>query len=494
MQAYQHWLRDENGEPTAELQLLYLLGLFDHPIEVAVLQVLWEQQIVGLTAGIPAKAWQVALRALREKHRLLSQHGERPDLLDCHPLIREYFGRQLEECQPEAWQQAHEALYYYYKALPEKELPDTVEEMQPLFHAVAHGCAAGLHQEAMDQVFRPRIRRKDEFYIWKKLGAFNDDLSVISNFFIQPWKTPSEYLSDTQKGFVVSWAGFCLRSLGRLHEAVEPMQAGIKISIKQKDWKGATIDALNLSELQLTLGHITTAMTTGKQSVVYADRAENMFWCMASQITHAEALQQSGQEDKALALFLVAEQLQQKYQPEFPILYSWWGFRYRELLLSEGKTGEALEQAKQDLKWAKCDGIILLRIALCQLTLGRAHHAQGNLPEASEWLEQSVASLREAGQQDDLPRGLLARAALYRDTEKFNLAYQDLAEVWEIAGAGEMRLFMTDYHLEMARLLLASKGESDVQYHVTEADRLIQETGYRRRNPELATLKQQVGH
>ncbi len=44
---------------------LHLLGLFDHPIETEVLQVLWQAQI--------------------------------PDLLDCHPLIREYFGKQLLE-------------------------------------------------------------------------------------------------------------------------------------------------------------------------------------------------------------------------------------------------------------------------------------------------------------------------------------------------------------------------------------------------------------
>ena len=519
MQAYQHWLRDDNGEPTAELQLLYLLGLFDHPVEVVVLQVLWDEHIVGLTAGIPLKAWKVALRDLREKHCLLSQHGENPHLLDCHPLIREYFGRQLEENQPETWQQAHKALYHYYKALPEKKLPDTLEEMQPLFHAVVHGCASGLYPQVMDQVFRPRIRRKSEFYTWKKLGAFNDDLSAVSNFFSQPWKVPVECLSDTRKGFVLSWAGFCLRSMGRLCEAVEPMQAGMKISEKQKDWKGAAIDASNLSELQLTLGHIAAAVTNGKRSAVYADRSGDMFWCMCSRITYADALQQAGEEDKALTLFLVAEQLQQEYQPEFPNLYSWWGFRYRELLLSEGKTDEALGRAKQDLKWAKYGGIILLRVALCQLTLGRAHHAKGDLPTAHDWLEQAVLGLREAGQQDDLPRGLLARAALHRDLNEFDKALQDLTEVWKIAEPSEMRLFQVDYHLEMARLLFANSlclppfegenlpgtansdwraspfakgGTRGILLHISEADRLVKKTGYHRRDPELAALKAQL--
>ena len=108
MQAYSRWLAG-----TPELQLLHLLGLFDHPIETDVLQVLWQAQVPNLTAGIPEKAWKVAIRDLREKHRMLSAHEGRPDLLDCHPLIREYFGGQLQTQQPQAWQQAHERLYEY---------------------------------------------------------------------------------------------------------------------------------------------------------------------------------------------------------------------------------------------------------------------------------------------------------------------------------------------------------------------------------------------
>ena len=163
MQGYQRWLTDDAGQPSAELQCLYLLGLFDHPIEEAVLQVLWEKCIPGLTANIPAKAWKVAIRKLRDEHRLLSAHGERPDLLDCHPLIREYFGKQLEQQQPEAWRAAHETLYHYYKGVPDKEQPGSIDEMQPLFHAVAHGCAAGLHTKSWEEVYWSRIQRENKF-------------------------------------------------------------------------------------------------------------------------------------------------------------------------------------------------------------------------------------------------------------------------------------------------------------------------------------------
>ena len=494
MQGYQVWLRGENGEPTTELQLLYLLGLFDHPIEIDVLQVLWDQQIEGLTAGVPARAWKVALRDLQEKHRLLSKHGERPDLLDCHPLIREYFGRQLEEHQPEAWQQAHDALYHYYKDLPEKELPDTVEEMQPLFHAVAHGCAAGLHQQVLDEVYWLRINRENEAYLEYKLGAHNDSLAVMANFFCQLWQELVVGLIDADKAIVLGWAGFNLHAVGRLREAVESMQAGIKISLKNKDWRGAANAASSLSELQLSLGRTADAVISGEQSFMHSNQSGDIFERIDYSTIYADALHQTGQTEKATALFVNAERLQLENQPEFPRLYSSWGSRYCDLLLAQGRTTEVLDRSKYDLDcWENhfTNGG-LLEFSLPKLTLGRAHHYRGDLTNARSWLEQAVESLREAGHQDYLCRGLLARAALYRDLDKFDLARHDLAEIWGVAESSEMRLHIVDYHLEMARLLLASKSDGNIGQHVRAAKTLINETGYHRRDGELAELEAQV--
>ena len=62
----------------------------------------------------------------------------------------------------------------------------------------------------------------------------------------------------------------------------------------------------------------------------------------------------------------------------------------------------------------------------------------------------------------------LARALLVRGTP------EDLDEVYRIASRSGMRLLLADYHL--------AKG------NFAEAERLIKETGYRRRDPELAEL------
>ena len=56
-----------------------------------------------------------------------------------------------------------------------------------------------------------------------------------------------------------------------------------------------------------------------------------------SRTTHADALHQAGRRDEAEARFREAEQMQAERQPDYPLLYSLWGFRYCDLLLTEAE-------------------------------------------------------------------------------------------------------------------------------------------------------------
>ena len=60
--------------------------------------------------------------------------------------------------------------------------------MMPLYHAVAHGCKAGLWQDALDDVYFERLHRGAEAYSVKKVGAFGAELSAISQFFEKHWR------------------------------------------------------------------------------------------------------------------------------------------------------------------------------------------------------------------------------------------------------------------------------------------------------------------
>ncbi len=522
MQAYEEWLTDEEGKPTPELQLLYILGLFEHPIETDVLRVLWQKNIPEITDGVSEKEWQVAIRDLRSRYHILSVHEGVSDLLDCHPLIRDYFGTKFNKKRPEAWKKAHAVLYDYYKSLPEKFLPDTLEEMQPLFSAVKHGCAAGMYQEALDDVYYSRIRRKDN-YISTKLGAFGDDLATIANFFSSPWDELPDSLNRDAQIVLLNYAGFRLRAVGRLKEALGPMKRNVEMNIEknknlpveQQNWIETAKSHSNLSELQLTLGNIDDSILAGKHSVLYAEKSPaDLFQRITCRTAYADALHQAGKIDSALPIFEEAERIQIEYQPEYPRLYSLRGFRYVELLLSQGRTEDAISRAEYSMKCSMDGQQGFLSAALSSLMLGRSHLQEQTLssdfPEDKKemiviWMNDAVDGLRNSGYQHMLPFGLLSRAAFFRITGKHSDSDNDLKEVLEIVGKTKMLLHLTDYHLEMARLLLAqseteqcSENSSDVcrqiaKKHVDEASGLIFKTNYHRRDIELKELQESLG-
>ena len=84
---------------------------------------------------------------LRKLRLLAGAAKDDPRGLDAHPVVRAFFAGRLAETAPEAARSAHEALYRHYAAAA-PDLPETLEEMQPLFQAVRHGVLAGRAQEA----------------------------------------------------------------------------------------------------------------------------------------------------------------------------------------------------------------------------------------------------------------------------------------------------------------------------------------------------------
>lgn len=488
-----------------ELELLLMLGLFSRPAPQAELDAIMKPPVIpGLTDRLSRCSesdWLRLLNKLRDFKLIARESKHRPDLIDCHPLVREHFAYKLRSKAHGAWRLAHERLYEYYNNLPQKlygkELPDTLEEMEPLFAAVAHGCQAEKHKEVIYDIWWPRIQRREERYAEHKLGAFGSDLAALSNFFDSVWNRISNKLKDQEKAVLLNYAGFALRALGRLREAAQPMQAGLEMRIKQKEWKSAAINAGNLSELYLTLGEVKEAVRYARQSVDFADRSGDGFLKEAMRTTLADALHQAGLSAEAEELaqakdwFRHAETMQQKRQPEYRYLYSLRGFQFCDLLLDQGQAQEVLERAKQALEWAEeFAGAAILDFALNKLSLGRAYLLEavaagfpprggikGGVPsqstktspsiplqrgkllqQAADYLNHAVAGLRESGNQDDLPRGLFARACYHRLQGQFPQAWEDLAEALEIAERGSMGLWLVDYHLEASRLLISEFG------------------------------------
>ncbi|MDX6272042.1 MAG: hypothetical protein QOD28_3265 [Acidobacteriota bacterium] len=496
MASYEKWF----GEG-AELSVLRMLGLFNRPADKdAIAALRAAPAIPGLTdalQGLSEAQWQQVLSKLRRTKLLAESQRSQTGTLDTHPLVREHFGQQLKRTRSDAWREGNNRLYEHFKRTA-KELPDTLEEMAPLYAAIAHGCAAGKHQEALDDVFRRRVLRGNEHFSINNLGAYGADLTALSSFFDSPWQQLVLGLTEADKANILAFAGFDLRALGQLKESTQPTQIGLEADISRKDWKNAAISARNLSETYLTIGDISQSLTYARKGVEFADRSGNGFERVVERATLANALHQSGHLSEAEEAFHEAEKMQAELEPQYPTLYSVRGFHYCDLLLAHGRYKEVQTRAEWALAWVIPRGV-LLGIALDCLTLGRAYllqvqkEATGEYGKAADYLKRAVDGLRQAGHLPLLPSGLRARAELYRVKGDFALAQTDLDEAMSIAERGGVGLFEADCHLEYARLHLTRGEKERARASWAKAKEMIEHMGYHRRDRDVEEIGRELG-
>jgi tetratricopeptide (TPR) repeat protein len=417
-----------------------------------------------------------------------------------------------------------------------------------------------MEEEAGINVYYRRIMRgasrvmkgpiSDGFYSTRKLGAFNSDLQVLAFFFKRPWDRVSTSLTRTHQAKVLALAGFYLKAVGRLSQALETTTKARDIAVKQEAWRNAARYASDLSELEITMGSVTKAVTSAKQSVLYADRIVEEVndarglededgrknWQMFTRAVHADALHKAGRTGKATARFREAETMQANSEPEFGFLYCVQGFNYCDLLLADPERaawqvgleknaplGAQVRSTRPDIQL--CDAVSrrasttlewvtrknwILDMALDQLNMGRAALyaailQSSPLDPCRPPIEAAVEGLRNSGQQDDLPRGLLTRAWLRFRLGAItgpNSAQRDLDEAWEIAERGPMPLFLADIYLHRARLFFGEKtypwasnpNETvrGAQDDLAAAEAIINRCGYRRRDAELADARKAI--
>ena len=288
---------DEKGQRA--LALMRLLGLFDRPVNANCLEALCnapaiphlteafftvEKKWLGLKRDyrpIGTGQLNVVFTRLGAAMLLTVNRDSAGTLLslDAHPLLREYFARQLRTRNQEAWRAAHRRLYEHLCATtPEKPQP-TLEDLQSLYQAVAHGCHAGMQQQVFNEVYvRPdpaweRCLQHEYARCGRcRLGS--------RRLLLRATLDPCLVRTHGGRPSLVahrSWPS--LRASGRLTEALGPMRAGLEIVVKQENWKQAAICAGNLSELELTLGEVAEAVEDAQQSVTYADRSGDCGWC-----------------------------------------------------------------------------------------------------------------------------------------------------------------------------------------------------------------------
>jgi tetratricopeptide (TPR) repeat protein len=536
MESYEkEWLA---GQPVL-LAILHIVGLFDRPPSGDCLEALRAKTIPGLTdalVDLSEDQWRRAVARLREVRLLAPADPSDPDALDAHPLVREWFGERLKQTNEQAWKAAHSRLYNHLRDTTHEGPKATLADLAPLYHAIAHGCRAGRHQEALLDVYQTRICRWAtggaalQYYAVNTLGAVGSSLAAISWFFDRPYDTPVAALAPPYRAFVLGEASFALRAQGRLQEALPSMRAALGMEEGLAVPSIASVTASNVSEAELLLGEVAAAATTSRRAVALADQGREPSRMVASRSTLADALSAAGEWEDAADQFADAERRQREWRPAEPLLYSLRGYRYCDLLLSRERASQARDRAIKTMEIAHRTHR-LLDLALNRLTIGRSDLAlalaslsRGSSPGApsgdprvatAAGLDEAVEALRAAGRNQHVSGGLIARAAFRRAVGEWDGAKRDLDEAEEIAEPGPMRLYLCDIALERARLALARREAfaplaglakpsprppalpdpataaghgDDARRQLDIARKLIADCGYHRRDEELGEL------
>jgi hypothetical protein len=234
MEAYERWFQHAGENGKCQLAVLRLLGIFDRPAPKGCVDALRNEPIiVGLTeplVGLSEREWTLVVNRLGDI-RLVTQQDD--GALDAHPLLREYFALRVYGKQQDAWRAAHRRLYEFLCDTTDEGDEPTLDELEPLYHAVTHGCQAGLQQNACDDVYYGRIAQGERSYAVKELGALGSDLAAVANFFDEQWSQVSSALTKADQAWILNEAGFRLRGLGRLIEALEPTRASLDARVRE---------------------------------------------------------------------------------------------------------------------------------------------------------------------------------------------------------------------------------------------------------------------
>lgn len=513
LRSYQKWL----GKNSREVATLRLLGLFDQSVNAGLLTTLRNETIKGLTdslAELPERGWNRLLTRLEKLGLLHRNNQANAFMVDCHPIVREHFAEDLRVSHPQAYQEAHQRLYSYLRDKT-PQFPDSILGLMPLFQAVRHGCLAELHQKAFDEIYWPRILREEKYFSWKQLGIFTAGLASLSYFMSELWDKPHPSLKAASQAEVLSEAGIALRAICHTSEATKAWEASLALFEQQQDWLNASVVAGNLCELHAMLGNLEQSVHFGSLGVHFADLNATWQRRVINRAKLAFSLHLEDKVEGAKKSFEEAESIQNSECPEFPFLSSVQGYYYCNFLLShvdlalaetmfeespltlrakpelfellQWTRERAIKSLKRvtELQWVlsmALDHLTLARVAMLEsILLGNTNCLTGVETEFGQCLD----LLRLARQQQELPRGLLARAEFLMWQERWIDARADLDEAQSIAERSSMRLFLADnyrlrsyFHLMRYRKGSSTQDLKESYNYVKKLNYLVQGTGY----------------
>ncbi|MGB8657433.1 MAG: tetratricopeptide repeat protein [Candidatus Zixiibacteriota bacterium] len=382
--------------------------------------------------------------------RLIS-YDETKNSYSTHHLIKAYFETSLDEKDERL---CHKRIYQYFGENA-SELPETLEEMQPLFEQVFHGCSAGLYDEVFYYVYLEKIIRREEYFLTAKLGAWETNLSLLRNFFPIGELSQLPLVSrKSYKSWLLNEAGLSLLNTGRPKEAEYLFCASVQMDIAEKDWRNASIRYQNLVDLQFRTGEIKKGLESAKRSLEMAEKASSNEDSIISKAYLGHILHLLDKIIEAEKSFREADELERK-RSGFG-LHSIYGAFYADFLISNNKIEEASELTRQNLKICQ-DYNWINDIPRCHRCLGAIERIKGNPNEAEAHLQKAYELARKVGMPYLEIETLLDYGRLYLEKGEYRNAINAGNEVLKICQRTGFLLYEPDAEMILAKTYLAQK-------------------------------------
>ena len=380
--------------------------------------------------------------------RLIS-YAETKKSYTTHPLIKGYFESDFDE---KVKKLCHRRIYQYFDEYA-PEQPETLEEMQPLFEQVYHGCAAGLYDKVCDDVYLGEIYRRGEFFIYHKLGAWEVNLSLARTFFPEGDLSKMPLVSNKSiKSWLLNEAGLALLNTGRSKEAEEPIKRHNEIKIELKDWKNASVGYQNLAELQFRTGELESGLESAKKALEMAEKAKSDVDITDSKACLAWLLHLLGKSEEAGKEFREADELEGKTSGHRR--YSGKGIQYADFFISMRRIDEAFELTKQNIEICKSQNWIN-DLSRCHRCLGAIERINGTLKEAKIHLQNAHEIARKVGVSDLEIEALLESGRLHLDIGRHEDAIHDANEVQKICARTGFKLYEPEAEIVLSKAYLA---------------------------------------
>ncbi len=542
MAVYEDWLKREGSEGERELAVLRMLALFDRPAPRDCLRSLRAAPTIpginDLFSSQSESVWNIALKRLEEVD-LLAVH-ENGDV-ECHPLLREYFGERLKD-RHDADQApstaAHLRLYeHFQRAAP--QYPKSLCDMMPLFHAIRHGCEAGLSDHAFHKVYLKRICRDNRHYSSFALGAQHMNLAALTNFFDVPWSETVSGLDTRTKARLLNVTSCQLQAVGRMEESLCPTHAGLELELELEDWVNASATACNLLHVYFYLGNLCSAIKYGELSLELLTRTKDNPAVNIARLSYltslATALYGAGAGTSAHSAFREAVR-QFKAITNNSVLPLLSGYLHSqrqmddiELTLSahpsQDEVGTCLDRLKSIRsatismlgfmeRSSELRGQSLRSSGHGHLTIGRTWILEAELifsqekpvvealHSAERHVEKSILMLRDANEQSYIAEAMIQRAKLWRictalcigssDSQRIEmlnynveLFERDIAEGERIAASSRMLILQIELAIERVRMALSrarfqkpvDQFQVDIAFEeLSRAEELVQKT------------------